>query len=179
MPGGGGPCLWGCSIISTLPWKTNQHSGIPFPSARFSDIAPELWMLLLIFIPWRTEGKASLAQPAAEAPTQPVPGAAGVSKQDQLPPSWCICCTPPGTGEALRFSKPPPENATTAVRSASCLSNQSNPFLPKFSQVAALGGCFSTASPLLPSACVQVQQICRAGFNVLPCDSACWGCPVA
>ena len=73
---------------------------------------------------------------------------ASLSKQEQLPPGWCICYGPPGRGKALQFSKQPSENAATAIRSASRLSNQSNPFLLKFTQVPALRGCFSTVSPL-------------------------------
>lgn len=92
------------------------------------------------------EGKDISAQPTTEALW--VPG------QQALPSEtctggWCICCDPPGTEEALRFSK-----------------HWSNRSLPKCSQVPALRGRFSTASP---SACQPVLPSGRSGGQDLMC----------
>lgn len=47
------------------------------------------------------------------------------------------------------------------------------PFCPNLAKSLHSGVICSAASPLYPpSACVMAWQICRAGFNVLPCDSA-------
>lgn len=136
MPGGGGPCL-----RLELPARMQHHlyTSLEDKPAQ-GNLISQCKMLRCCsqaldpspFLFFEVRGKGCFGTDCCRSPRITGASASSISKWDWLPPGWCICCSPPGTGEALHFSKKPNHLTTLLLQLEAPLASLTGviPFCP-------------------------------------------------